>query len=146
MSAYLAYLANYLAIRKLQGMAKRLNFEMNMRVTLHTLQFSQLQSQPLSLPLHSLRPICVDVSDKQLRDALPALRRELEDCKVHKVQGENLSRPRGSSISLQGARCLQGKSKRVERQTPPTAEILEPLGRCFSWLARRYPSNLRLVL
>jgi hypothetical protein len=142
MSTLPCYLANYLAISKLQGRPKLLNRIRNMRVTLHTLQFSQSTVETSEPHLCGLRLICVDVSDRQLRKAQMSARERTGKLQGEQVQDENVRRLRGSSISLQGARWLQGKSKRVERQTPPTAEILEPLGRCFSWLA----SNLRLVL
>lgn len=115
---------------------------MNMRVTLNTLNFSQLQSQPLSLSLHGLRPVYVGVSDRQLRNAGIALRRELKRFKVFKFQCGFASRALGCSICFKVSRWFKVFASHVERQTPPTAEILEPLGRRFSWLA----SNLELVL
>jgi|ERR1700733_5469469 len=115
---------------------------MNMRFTLSTLNFSQLQSQPLSLSLHGLRPICVDMSDRQLRDARLALRRELKRFKVFEVQCRFASRALGCSICFKVSRRFKVFASHGPRQTPPTAEFLEPLGRRFSWLA----SKLELVL
>lgn len=117
MSALTLHLANYLAISKLQGELKLLNVQTNMRVTLHTLQFGQSTRESFNTALRLM------YVGEQLRDARIAALCGVESLQGKQLQGKAISRPRGSSISLQGTRWLQGKSKRVERQTPPTAEI-----------------------